>query len=143
MLNTEFLSVIVNGIIFGSFVFGIIYYFVFEEKLKAIIPITLMVIQYMLLFGPLLKNKELILEEKITGISKTVVLDSRSIEYKKYIYHIQTKDNGYKYYQDELKFVNSTENKIVSYRYSSKIPFLNHKIFTQIVTKVYMEEKNV
>ena len=143
MLNTEFLSVIVNGIIFGSFVFWIIYYFVFEEKLKTIIPITLMIIQYMLLFGPLLKNKELILEEKITKISKTVVLDSRSREYKKYIYYIQTEDNGYKYYQDELKFINSTENKIIIYRFSSKIPFLNHKIFTQIVTKVYMEEKSV
>lgn len=143
MLNTEFLSVIVNGIIFGSFVFWIIYHLVFEEKLKTIIPITLIVIQYMLLFGPLLKNKELILEEKITGISKTVVLDSRSREYKKYIYHIKTENNGYKYYQDELKFINSSKNKIVSYRYSSKIPFLNHNIFTQIVIKVYMEEKNV
>lgn len=143
MLNTEFLSVIVNGIVFGSFVFWIIYHFVFEEKLKAIIPITLIVIQYMLLFGPLLKNEELILEEKIIKISKTVILDSRSREYKKYIYYIQTEDNGYKYYQDELKFINSTENKIIIYRYSSKIPFLNHKIFTQIVTKVYMEGKYV
>lgn len=141
MLNTEFLSIIINGIVFFSFIFLIIYYFVLEEKLKTIIPITLILIQYLLLFGPLLKNKELILEEKITGISKTVVLDSRSREYKKYLYYIKTEDNGYKYYQDELNFIESNKNKIIVYRYSSKIPFLNHRVFTQVITKIYMEDK--
>ena len=141
MLNTEFLSIIINGIVFFSFIFLIIYYFVFEEKLKTIIPITLILIQYLLLFGPLLKNKELILEEKITGISKTVVLDSRSREYKKYLYYIKTKDNGYKYYQDELHFIESNKNKIIVYRYSSKIPFFNHRVFTQVITKIYTEDK--
>lgn len=141
MLNTEFLSIIINGIVFFSFIFLIIYYFVFEEKLKTIIPITLILIQYLLLFGPLLKNKELILEEKITEISKTVVLDSRSREYKKYLYYIKTKGNGYKYYQDELNFIESNKNKIVVYRYSSKIPFLNHRVFTQVITKIYTEDK--
>ena len=48
MLNTEFLSIIINGIVFFSFIFLIIYYFVLEEKLKTIIPITLILISFII-----------------------------------------------------------------------------------------------
>lgn len=139
----EMISIMINCIVFFMLVMFMVFYAVEGENKKLLLPILLISVQYSLLFGPLFKNKEMILEEKINEISKRLVLDSRDREYKKYIYHIKTEDNGYKFFQDELTFVDSEENKLEIIRYSSKIEFLNISIFTQIKTKVYTKQKYI